>query len=232
MREFKGGASVVIQTSHQALIFNVGDRDSIQNTLDLFVVCAAGFVEKFADGGERVDDGLVFGNLAVEDSQRIGDGAALAVNAHFRHYRNERLAECLVELRAIGGAAYGVQLQRPVGEAYAVEQGGQELKDLRVSNRGLAAGGRGADDFGVDLVELAVASFLRALAAKHGADREEFVQAALPEFVLDVSADDASSVFGTQRQRLPSVALSAAAIFPGEHLLGDDVGLFAYTAGK
>ena len=32
--------------------------------------------------GQRVDDGLVLGNLAIEHAQRIGFGAALAIGAH------------------------------------------------------------------------------------------------------------------------------------------------------
>ena len=73
---------------------------------------------------------------------------------------------------------------------------------------------------------------MRALAAKHRADGKEFVQATLPEFVLDVSADDAGGVFRAQGQGLTFIALGAAAIFPGKHFLADNIGLFAYAAGE
>src|SRR5208282_3613871 len=106
------------------------------------------------------------------------------------------------------------------------------FEDFRVTHRRLAAGGGGADDFGVNLVELAVASFLRALAAKHWADREELVQATLPEFVLDVGADDAGGVLGAESQGLAFIAFGAAAIFPGKHFFGDNIRLFAYAAGE
>src|ERR1019366_2914084 len=232
MRKFKSGFLVVIQASHQARVFLVGNLDGVQDLFYCFVVGAASFVQKLGDGGESFDDGLVFGNFAVENSQRIGYGAALAVGAHFSYYGRERLAESFVEFCTVGGAAYGIELECPLGDTDAVEQRGQELKNLRVAHGRLAAGGGGPDDLGVNLVELAVASFLRALAAKHRADGEEFVEAALPEFVLDVGADDAGGVFGTEGERLSSIAFGAAAIFPGEHFLRDDVGLFAYAAGE
>src|SRR5208337_1873317 len=187
---------------HQARVFDEGDLDFVQNLFYFFVVGAATVVEELGDGGESFYDGLVFGNLAVEDAQRIGYGAALAIGAHGCYHRCERLAEGFVEFYAVGGAAYGVQFERPVGDADTIKQRGQEFEDFRISHRGLAAGGGGADDFGVNLVELAVASFLRALAAKHRADREELVQATLPEFVLDVGADDAGGVLGAQGQGL------------------------------
>src|SRR5208282_902929 len=198
MSKFKRGAGVVIQAPHQARVFDVGDPDGVQDLFYFFVVGAASFVQKLADGGKRCDDGLVFGNFAVEDAQRIGYGAALTVGAHGSYHGRERLAESFVKLSAVGGAAYGVQFEGPVGDADAVEQRGQQFQNFRVAHGRLAAGGGGADDFGVNLVELAVASFLRALAAKHRADREELVQAPLPEFVLDVGADDAGGVFGAE----------------------------------
>ena len=232
MRKFKRGFLVVIQAPHQARVFLVRNLDGLQDLFHLFVVGAASFVKKLGDGGQLCDDGLVFGNFAVENSQRIGYGAALAVGAHFSDYGCERLAESFVEFDAVGGAAYGVEFERPVGDANAVEQGSQEFQNFRIAHGRLAAGGGGTDDLGVNLVELAVASFLRALAAKHRANREEFVQAALPEFVLDVGTDDPGGVFGTESERLSSIAFGAAAIFPGEHFFCDDVGFFADATGE
>ena len=182
--------------------------------------------------GESCDDGLVFGNFAIEDAQRVGYGAALTVGAHGCDDGCERLAEGFIEFYSVGGAAHGVQFERPVGNAYAIEQRGQELEDFCVSGGRLAAGGGGADDFGVNLVELAVASFLRALAAEHGADREELVQATLPEFVLDVGADDAGGVFWAEGQRLAFIAFGATAIFPSEHFFRDNVRVFANASGE
>src|SRR5208337_82125 len=97
-----------------------------------------------------------------------------------------------------GGTAYGVQFERPAGDAYAVEQRGQQFENFRVSGGGLAAGRGGADDFGSDLIELAVAAFLRTLAAELRSDIEELVEAAVPEFVLDVGANYAGGVFGAE----------------------------------
>src|ERR1035437_1514362 len=230
MRKFERSFLIVIETPHQARVFDVGNLDGAQNILYFFVVGAAIFVEELVDGVESFDDRLVFGNFAVEDAQRIGDIAALAVSAHFFYYGRERLAKSFVEFCSVGGAAYGVQFERPVGDAHAVEQRGEEFEDFRVSGGRLAAGGGGADDFGSDLIELAVAAFLRTLAAELRSAIEELVEAAVPEFVLDVGADYARGVFGAEGQRLSFIAFGAAAIFPGEHFLRDNVGFFAYAA--
>ena len=96
MRKFKRGAGVVVETPNQARVFDVGDVDGVQDLFYFFVVGAAAFVEKLADGGESCDDGLVFGNFAVEDAQRIGYGAALTVGAH----------GCRRRVRALGGGLH------------------------------------------------------------------------------------------------------------------------------
>src|ERR1022692_96067 len=232
MRKFKRSFLIVIETPYQARVFDVGNWDGAQNILYFFVVGAAIFVEELVDGGESFDDRLVFGNLAVEDAQRIGDIAALAVSAHFFYYGCERLAKSFVEFCSVGGAAYGVQFERPVGDAHAVEQRGEEFEDFRVSGGRQAAGGGGADDFGSNLIELAVAAFLRTLAAELRSNIEELAEPAIPKLVLDVGADYAGGVFGAQGQGLSLIAFGAAAIFPGKHLFGDDVSLFAHPAGK
>jgi hypothetical protein len=56
--------------------------------------------------------------------------------------------------------------------------------------------------------------------------------AGVGELVLDVGADDAGGVLGAQSKALRPVAVGSGTIFPGVHLLGDDVGLFPYAARK
>ena len=91
----------------------------------------------------------------------------------------------------------------------------------------------GADDFGADLGELAVAALLGALAAELGADVVELGElSGFAELVLDVGADDAGGVFGAEGEGLGFLALGAGAVFPGVHLFGDDVGFFADAAGE
>ena len=192
-----------------------------------------GFVEGVGDFGQCVDDGLVFGDLAVEDAQGIGDGAALAVDAHFRRDGNEGVAKDFVVAGAVGGGADGVDFEGPAGDAELVEQGGEHFEDFGVAQGRLAAGGGRADDFGADLRELAVAALLRALAAELRADVIELLQlAGLAELVFDVGADHAGGVFGAEGEGLRLFGLRAGAIFPGVHLFGDDVGFFADAAGE
>ena len=92
---------------------------------------------------------------------------------------------------------------------------------------GIDDGRFGADGFRADLKELPVAAFLRALAAEHGADVVELLDArALVEAVLDIGAHHAGRVFGAQGER------GAVAVLEGVHFLGDDVGVGADAAGE
>ena len=50
--------------------------------------------------------------------------------------------------------------------------------------------------------------------------------------MLDVGTNYAGSVFGAKGEGLAFVALRPAAILPGVHLFGDDVGFFANAAGE
>src|SRR5208337_3274299 len=105
--------------------------------------------------------------------------AALTVGAHLANNRRKRLAEGFVEFRAVGGAAHGVQFQRPASDTYAVEQRREQFENFRVPGGRLAARRGRADHLGSDLVELAIAAFLRALAAELRSDIEELVEAAI-----------------------------------------------------
>ena len=160
---------------------------------------AAAVLDFLAHAGERVDDGLVGWDLAVENTQGIGDGAALAIAAHGIDHWRQRLTQSLVESRPAVGAADGVELERPSGDAQAVEQRGEHFQQFRVSRRGLAAARGWANHFRADLIELSVSSFLRAFAAELWANVVELVEAAIPEPVFDIGADDASGVFRAQR---------------------------------
>jgi len=137
-----------------------------------------------------------------------------------------------IEALAVGRAADGVELQLPVLDAKSIEQGGQHLEDLGIAGGGFATRGRGADDFGADLVELAVASLLRALAPELGPDVVELVEAAVPELVFDVGAHDAGGVFGAEREGLTLVRFRPTTVVPGVHLFRDDVGFLAYSTGE
>src|SRR5260221_13514708 len=90
------------------------DSNSSQNFFPLGEMLAAGFVQILADARESLDDGLVFGNFAVEHAQRIGHGPALAVAAHFVFHRFERLPQSFVITCPAASAAHGIEFQPPL----------------------------------------------------------------------------------------------------------------------
>ena len=94
--------------------------------------------------------------------------------------RVEGRAQRFVEFRAVGGRADRIQFEIPIRDAEAVEQRGQHLQQFRIASGRLAAGGCGADDFGVDLIELPIPALLRPLAAELRADVVELIKAAIP----------------------------------------------------
>jgi hypothetical protein len=124
-------------------------------------------------------------------------------------------------------------LQGPAAKSELIQQGREHVEHFNVSCRRLAAGAGRPNRLRADLVELAIAAFLWTLTAELRPDVIELLKFSdLVELVLDVGAHHASSVLGAQGQRLRLLAGSAALVFPGKHLFGDDVGFFADAAGE
>src|SRR5271166_6255815 len=143
----------------------------------------AGFVEKLADSRQGFDDRLIGGDFAVKHTQGISDGAALAVGAHVCGDWFESFAQSFVVGGAIIWAADGVQLQRPVFDAEAIEERGQQFKNLGVARWGFAARAGRADALRADLIELAIPPLLWTLPPELRADVIELVQATIPKLV-------------------------------------------------
>src|SRR6266481_5372314 len=229
--ELERRAGVVIEPSHQAMIDNERHTQSRQDLLHFGKVHAAVFVEIVGHPGQSFDDGLIFGHLAVENAQRIGFITALAVGAHAADHVFERRAQSLKIFWPVTGIAYRVELQRPALYAEPVQQGSQHFEDFCVHGRRFTASGRWPNDFGADLEKLPVTPFLRTLAPKLRTNIVKALQArTFPQFVFNISADYARRVLRAQRQPLPFFALRAGPVFPREHLLGNNVGLFAHRA--
>ena len=94
---------------------------------------------------------------------------------------------------AAGLVAESVQFEhRVVGDF-------QRLQDSPAAGDHLGVGERfgGSDQLGADLVELAVAAFLRALVAEHRAGVEDFLRQRLRQAVGDEGAADAGGAFGS-----------------------------------
>ena len=83
---------------------------------------AAGFIQIVADARQLVDDGLVLGNLAVKNTQRVRDRPALAVHAHIADDGFQGFAQSFIVSSAVVGTSNRVELQAPVSYAEAIEK--------------------------------------------------------------------------------------------------------------
>ena len=79
-----------------------------------------------------------------------------------------------------------------------------------------------AQRFDADLVKLAVAPFLRALAAEHRPHVPQLLRGVIQQVVFDYSAQAGSGAFGAQTQ-----AETVVGIGEGVHFFADYVGFFA-----
>ncbi len=116
--------------------------------------------------------------------------------------------------------AQAVDLQAHVltdGQAQVAPQGGGHQDEL-----GVHIWTGETQHLGTHLMELAIASFLRALVAEHGADVVQALAAFVQKIVLVDGAHRAGGAFGAQGQ-----LVAIEAVFKGVHLLFDDVGDFA-----
>ena len=108
------------------------------------------------------------------------------------------------------------------GDAYRLVEAPQQRDDL-----GVDAGFRHVERLGTDLPELARATLLRTLVAKHRTGVVELGALAVRgQVVLERRAHHACGALGTQRDR------AAALVLERVHLLRDDVGRLADTASE
>jgi hypothetical protein len=145
----------------------------------------AAVLAQVVDNGGRPGHGLpAAGHLAVQHPQGIAVFPAQAVAAQ-GGAASQQGRQGLPEPGPADRAAQGVDMGRGVGHVEAVDQGAQQKNQLHIRVwRGHT------EDFGIDLVELAVAAFLGPLPAEHGADGVEFPDRVLGvHLVLDIGAD-------------------------------------------
>ena len=160
------------------------------------------------------------GTLQSSTRRGLVVGAALAIGAQRGRDGRELFLQRGHELGAAVRIADGIQDQVEVFQSRAAQDLDHHLDHFGVHDRRFRS-----DGFRADLEELAVAALLRALAAEHGSDVVELLDAGnLVEAVLDISAHHGSGGFRAQRER------RAVAILPGVHFLADDVGVFAHAA--
>ena len=164
--------------------------------------------------GQRVDDRLIRGHLAIEDAERVGLRAPLAVAAQLRHVLAERIHERLGEGRPADVVTDGVDHQLDVANLQLADERERKVDDLGV-DRGILH----PEDLDVELVELPVAPLLGPLVPEHRADGVELRgRQRLLQIVLDEGTDHARRRLGPERHAIPAL------VDEGVHLLLNDVG--------
>ena len=180
-------------------------------------------VEEVAQGRRIGQQCLGLCILAVEDAQRVGGQAALAV-----------FIELLETLLQIGHQGVAVGRARLAG-AKAVELQGHRIGDAQLlpqarsenDQLGIDIRPRLIEDFHADLVELPVAALLRLLVAEHGAGVPELLHlAAAGHAVFQHRAHATGGAFGAQGQGF------LVAVEEGVHLLVHHVGTLADATGE
>ena len=122
------------------------------------------------------------------------------------------LHEFLAVGRALLGVAQAVDLQSQSGQSQGTPQSGREQDDLQVDIRTIEA-----EDLNADLVELPVATALRAFVAEHGTAVPES-QGLIQQAVFDDGAYTARCALRTEAQGVTVTVREAV------HLLLDDIG--------
>ena len=215
-------AHVVIQPAHHSRLDFVGNAAIVQIRPHGGEMPPARFAQMILDGRQRVDNVLVLGNLAVQHTQRIRLGPALAIAAQLRRHVAKFFLQQSHILRPAILIAHRVQIKLEAGEPHAPKQFHHHLDHF-----GIHGGRFRADRLRANLIKLAVATLLRPFAPEHRSDIVQLLQAGnLIQAMLDVGAHHRRGGFRPQRER------TAVAIFECVHLFAHDVGLFADAARK
>src|SRR5262249_11742931 len=166
-------------------------------------------------------DGLTAGRLAVEHAQRVPCEARLALIAQAVSNGRQVLDQAREIRRSRSCVADGVDMEREsVGKPERAEEVDQHGDHFRVERRMCLA-----ERLDVRLMELTVASCLRALVAKHRAEGVEPNGLRLHvKAMLDVRSEHRGRRFGTKGQRIPASVLERV------HLFLDDIRLIADAA--
>ena len=162
--------------------------------------------------------------LAVEGAQRIGGCSAVALFAQVRRVLADEPGDLVAVERPAVLVAHRVEQQTHAarGNAHRLVEAPQQRDDLGIDARLGHVEGLGAD-----LPELPCATLLRSFVAKHRPGVVELGALAVGgQLVLERRANHARGALGPQRDR------PAALVLEGVHLLGDDVGRLADTAGE
>src|SRR5579884_631822 len=222
MHDFERRPHVIVEPPHHARTYLECNAAIAQHRANGVEMRAAVRAQMLLNRGQRVDNGLVLSNFAVENTQRVRFRAALAIAAQLRSDGPETFAKKLHELRPAVLVAHGVEQQLEAAQSRFTQNIDHHFDYFDIG------GGRvRSDRFSADLKELPVPAFLRPLTAEHRPAVVELLQPRpLIEAVLDVCAHHRSRRFRSQRER------AAVAVLERVHLLPDDIGLFADTARK
>ena len=212
--ELERRVTVIVQAAHQVRVQAIGDAGGLQPLAQRVEKLPRGAVQAVGQQRRPGDDGAVALVLGIEDAQGIALQPRETVVGKPVAVFGEVLHQYFPVSVAAFAVAQGVQLQ---GDFFAhpqrLQDVGPEGDDFHVGH-GLGD----AQHLHVDLVELALASLLRALVAEHRSAAEKFERQVLGEAVRQDGADHARRTLRAQGDAV------SAAVLERIHLLGHDVG--------
>ena len=195
--------AVVIKAPHQPVIARPRDARRVQPARHALEKRARLARQEPVNPRRGIGDRPVARVFGIEDTQRILAQPRDAVLAQFAPVRLEMRDQRGAPRIARLGIAERIQLERhPVRYAEFADQLVREHQQFDIGHRL-----RRADDFGIDLVELAVTPLLRALIAKDGTVGDQFQRRILLPPLGQKRPRDARREFGPQRDRITPAIL-------------------------
>ena len=193
------GARVVVEPAHERGVLHIGEPCAVKVGLHGFVMLAALVAQVVGDLRRALHDGGAAGILAVERAQRVDLGTAVALVAQLVRMRGHVRPHGLPIRGTARIAAHRVH-QKTRG--FRRNADGREEAHEHDDALGVHARLLSAQALDAHLVELALATLLRALGAKHRARVHELGGRGplRHQIVLHHSAHDAGGALGAQAQ--------------------------------
>jgi hypothetical protein len=216
----EGRTHIIIEAANDARVYNITGPEFFKMSFHGIEMSTAIFAYVVDKHWSAFEQGPALFDFAVENAERVGLFSTQTVRAEPVSLFCKKILENIpVNIPAVG-TAQRIDVENDPGNADPVHKQAQHVHHLGIDHRAV-----NAEDLGVDLMKLPVASLLGTLVPEHRSDLIEFQRRRIGmERMLYIRPHDRSRRLRAQGQPL------AVPVLEGVHLFFNDIGALSDAA--